>query len=149
MNTHCLLAVLCCCKLGKVLNYTIIFPVFVGCKVIDSIGPSPTLTGCMECHLRRMACNTMWSHMACEFPQRWGMFAICYIPLTSLHFVPTVIVYVTAVRNNHYFFVGPTLVIDIQWKIATEISVFLSMWYIDRPMCSKFSATSSLASVLT
>ena len=32
-----------------------------------------------ESHRCRLAGNTVWSHMACDFPWRWGAFTNCYI----------------------------------------------------------------------
>ena len=37
-----------------------------------------------ECHLCRVAGNTVWSHVACEFPQRCGNLANCYTLVTYL-----------------------------------------------------------------
>ena len=37
-----------------------------------------------KCHLCRVAGNTVWSHVACEFPQRCGNLANCYTLVTYL-----------------------------------------------------------------
>ena len=37
-----------------------------------------------ECHLCRVAGNTVWSHVACEFPERCGNLANCYTLVTYL-----------------------------------------------------------------
>ena len=50
----------------------------------------PVNLGDEECHLCLVAGNTVWSHMACEFLQQWGMFVnwtvilIYFILLTSV-----------------------------------------------------------------
>ena len=38
-----------------------------------------------ECHLCRVAGNTVWSHMACEFPQWWGILWTAIVCLPCLY----------------------------------------------------------------
>jgi len=51
-----------------------------------------------EYHLCRVAGNTVWSHMACEFPQRCGNFANCYTLVTYL--LTCLYMYVTRIVYN-------------------------------------------------